>query len=143
MNPLERFARALSMTTQLYNSRMGILLGKHDLTPAQFGVLNHIARRGAQGQSTAEIARAVEVNQPAVTKMLQKFERLGWITWQGQGRGRRVALSQNGGAALGQIIATLGPDHGAQLAGWTEAEILELTQGLERMAGWYDAHRLD
>lgn len=143
MHPFERFARALSMTENLHGARMAKTLSKHDLTVQQFWVLNHIARQGREGQSIASIARAVEVNQPAVTKMVQKFERLGWVESRGNGRGRSIALTQTGGQMIGQVVATLAPDTAASLAGFSDAEIAQLTDGLERLAAWYDANRID
>lgn len=139
--PLPRLGRALSVATQLYQSRMTSLLARHDLTPAQFGVLNHLARLQS-GQSTAELARAVEVNQPAVTKILQKFERLGWVITDGSGRGRRFRMSPSGGAALAGMTQALGPDFAAAFADWTDDDMTALSEALERMARWYDANRL-
>lgn len=143
MHAHERFARALSMIENLHGARMAKMLSKHDLTVQQFWVLNHIARQGRAGQSIANIARAVEVNQPAVTKMAQKFERMGWAESLGTGRGRQIALTQKGGMMIGQVVASLAPDTAASLAGFSDEEIAQLTAGLERLAAWYDAHRLE
>lgn len=136
--PIVRLARALSITTQLYQSRMSQLLAPHDLTVAQFGVLNHLSRQGEEGQSVGEIAAAVEVNQPAVTKMVQKFDRLGWLARTG----RRLRLSAAGQAALGAVQRDLGPDFGRAFAGWSDEEQGTLTALLERLARHYDANRL-
>lgn len=136
---LMRFGRAFSIATQMFQTRMNALLAPHDLTMAQFGVMNHLAQMGEKGQEISQIARAVEVNQPAVTKMVQKFDRLGWIVTHGAGRGRRVALSEAGFGALGRITQTLGPDYGRVLAAWESPDLAAFSDHLERLIDVYEA----
>ena len=69
-----KLGTALSINTQLFSTRMGQMLDRFGLTEAQFSVLNHLARRMPEGQSVTAIAAAVEVKQPAVSKMVTKFE---------------------------------------------------------------------
>ena len=137
-----RFARALAITSQLYQTRMNALLAPHDLTIAQFGLLNHLAHGPSDGEPIADIARAVEVNQPAVTKIVQKFDRLGWLHITGSGRGRRVRLNDTGFGALGRVHESLGPDYGRLLGSWTPGDLDAFSGYLERLAQGYDANRL-
>jgi DNA-binding MarR family transcriptional regulator len=67
-------ALKMGIFTQLHSSRLHQLLAEFELNVSQFGILNHLARHQNAPQRITEIARAVEVNQPAVTKTIARFE---------------------------------------------------------------------
>lgn len=145
---VEKYAKlgaALSISTQLLSTRMGTFLDQFDLTEAQFSVLNHLARRMPEGQSITAIAAAVEVKQPAVSKMVTKFEGLGWVRFeatQGDARSKHVFLTSTGKAHMIEVQRALLPDYVDMLEGWSDEEITSLTAQLFRLVGWLDKNRL-
>lgn len=140
-----KLGTALSISTQLFSTRMGQRLERFELTEAQFSVLNHLARRMPDGQSVTAIAAAVEVKQPAVSKMVAKFEGLGWARFEaikGDARAKQVLLTQAGIAHLTSVQRSLLPDYVQMLEGWSDEDIGVLTAQLFRLAGWLDQNRL-
>jgi DNA-binding MarR family transcriptional regulator len=92
------------------------------LRASHFVVLNHLVRLG-DGRSLARIARAVQVERPAMTNTIQKLEARGLVRIgpdPRDGRGKLVFLTEAGRAArqagvaaaekaVGPIAATLSP----------------------------------
>ena len=64
----------LGRMTQSYNTRLAQLLRSHDVTYPQYAVLDHIMRNGSMAETISQISDAVEVLQPAVTKIVRKFQ---------------------------------------------------------------------
>ncbi|WP_347191457.1 MarR family winged helix-turn-helix transcriptional regulator [Planktotalea arctica] len=124
---------------------MGASLDRFGLTEAQFSVLNHLARRMPEGQSVTAIAAAVEVKQPAVSKMVAKFEGLGWARFEAtksDARFKQVFLTEAGLAHLREVQRALLPNYVAMLDGWSDEEISALTAQLFRLGGWLDKNRI-
>lgn len=134
----------LGMITQLYTSRMEILLAPEGLTLAQFSVLVHLSRQ-SRAQRISDITRAMGANQPAITKTISKFEGMGFVKTGSDSldkRSRLVSLTEKGHATLGGIRAKLGTEPKAVFDGWKEKDIARLQKYLGRLAQWYDANRL-
>jgi len=96
------------------------------------------------GQSVTAIAAAVEVKQPAVSKMVAKFETLGWArfeTTQSDARAKHVFLTKLGGDHLRHVQRALLPDYVEMLKGWSDEEISLLTAQLFRLVSWMDSNR--
>ncbi|OJI94287.1 DNA-binding MarR family transcriptional regulator [Planktotalea frisia] len=140
-----KLGTALSINTQLFSTRMGQMLDRFGLTEAQFSVLNHLAQRMPEGQSVTAIAAAVEVKQPAVSKMVTKFEGMGWARFEsikGDARAKQVLLTEAGIAHLMTVQRALLPDYVQMLEGWSDEDIASLTAQLFRLVGWLDQNRL-
>lgn len=143
---IAKFAKWLSVTTQLFSSRMEKNLEKYELTQAQFSMLNHLSRKTEALQKISDIARAVEAKQPAVTKTVRKFEALGWVTITGNPKDQRiryVTLTDEGRAHLARVQRALAPDILTSLQNWKEDEIDRAANDLQRFARWLDENRLD
>lgn len=133
-----------SIASQLYQSRSETRLAPMGLTLSQLSVLTHLARRQAACRVT-DIARAVEVGQPAVTKMLKKFEREGWIEpvhSDHDKRSKSVVITPRGGAHVLEVQKTLMPELGAFFAQWAPQDIAQFTDHLTRFGAFLDQNRL-
>jgi DNA-binding MarR family transcriptional regulator len=139
-----KFGTAIGIASQLYTTRQAQSLERFDLTVAQFSILNHLARRGPQGESVTSIAAAVEVKQPAVSKVAQKFEGLGWVRFegaQGDARAKLVVLTEKGRAHLIEAQRAILPDYMQMLEGWQDEELERFTAQLFRLVRWMDENR--
>ena len=136
-----RFGQALGIVATRYTALIERLLLPHGLTWAQFTVLVHLARR-ADPARIADITRAVDLTQPAVTKIVQKFSGLGWVTQdidpQDQ-RNRPVALTPEGRQVVQRIQQGFGPEFAALMDGWSPPEAERLIADLMRLAGRIDS----
>ena len=136
----------LSIVSQLYTTRMNALLAPHDLTLAQFGILHHIVRpENSGGSRISDIAAAVEVGQPAVTKAIAKFRTLGLVVLDespGDKRSRIVRPTPLANQRLTEIRKSIGPDLGQMFGAMDQADFAIFAKSLKRLGMWLDQNRL-
>ena len=136
----------LSIVSKLFGTRMGVLLEPHGLTQGQFSILHHIVRQGSDsGSRVSEIAAAVEVEQPAVTKTLAKFKNMGLVEMTTSPRDKRAKLvkaTPQAGPLLGKIYEDIGPDLFQVFSALEVSEVERFTQQLKAVGQWLDTNRL-
>lgn len=138
-----RFGQRLGILAQLYSGLIERLLQPHGLTWPQFVLLLHMARRGGPGR-VSEMAQAVELTQPAVSKIVQKFAGLGLVEIRqdpGDQRNRPVALTPAGLERLGAVQRSFGPAFAELMAGWQENELERLITDMTRLTDRLEAMR--
>lgn len=136
----------LSIVSQLYTSRMNTHLEKHGLTLAQFSILHHMARPELGGGSRiSDIASAVEVGQPAVTKTISKFENMGLVELvpvAGDQRVRCAKALPKAHMLIGEIRQSMGPDLFAAFSAIDDENIELFADSLKQFGRWLDQNRL-
>lgn len=136
----------MSIVSQLFNTRMANLLEPHGLTPSQFNLLNHITRPDLhEGSRISDIAAAVEVNQPAVTKAAAKFHNMGLvdlIEHSSDKRVRIVKVRPEAHRLLGQIRQSIGPDLFKAFQSVDDAQVETFLDSLKQFGRWLDQNRL-
>lgn len=109
-------------------------LDVHGLTSAQWAPL---LRLSTQGPSTVlELARWVQVDPAAMTRLLDRLERKGLCRRNRDTEDRRVVrvqITPEGQDAIAGVPAALSEVMNAHLAGFTAAEFDALRQALQRM----------
>lgn len=83
-----------------------------ELSIASFGVLNHFARLGLDGESPTKLARAFQVTKGAMTYTLQQLETLGYVAIEADpadARGKIVRITKAGVRAREAGIASVNP----------------------------------
>jgi len=83
-----------------------------ELSIASFGVLNHFARLGLDGESPTKLARAFQVTKGAMTYTLQQLEELGYVTIEADpadARGKIVRVTKAGVRAREAAIGSVTP----------------------------------
>lgn len=142
-DPLEfRLFNEIGIVEQLARARFERVL-PHDLTLAQFGVLNHFARLGGD-RSLVRLAGAFQVTKAAMTNIVGKLvaKRLVKVVPDPQdGRGKRVSLTEKGLAARNAAIAALVPQLRELSAAFPRADIEAILPPLTRLRIWLDTHR--
>lgn len=107
-----RAIRELSIAHQLVTTRLNRALRPLGITMTHTSLLFHLARSG-QGCSVSEIADAMEVNQPAVSKTLRALADRGAVaveTADDDARRRTVQLTPDGQQLLYQAMAAMDPE---------------------------------
>jgi len=136
----------LSIVGKLFNTRMGVLLAPHGLTPSQFSILHHVTRqRLPGGHSISQIAVAVEVEQPAVTKTIAKFQNMGLVEIEAHPSDKRSKLVHATGEAdrlLGTIYQDMGPDLFNVFNSLNDTDIEAFARQLKTLGQWLDKNRL-
>jgi DNA-binding MarR family transcriptional regulator len=115
----------------------------HEMTLAQFTVLNHFARLGGH-RSPVELARSFQVSKGAITNTIGRLSDKGFVTVTPDprdGRAKRVALTSAGLAARNEAVTALGEPLRALGKGIASHEFEAALPFLEKLGRWLDAHR--
>ena len=130
-----RFGQQLGVVSTLYRGLIERLLAPHDVTWAQFTLLLHLARKG-EASRISEVAAAIELTQPAVTKVVQKFVSQQLVEIRrddNDARNRPVRITAEGMARLTEMQRSFGPVFDDLLQGWEEADLERLIADLTRL----------
>jgi DNA-binding MarR family transcriptional regulator len=115
----------------------------HDLTVAQFSLLNHLSKRD-EPQPPLKLANAFQVSKGTMTSTIGRLEGKGFVEVTPNpkdGRGKFVEITETGRTARKDAVAALGPDL-TWLAGQTTSQdIRGLTQQLATIRELLDARR--
>ncbi len=137
----------LTIVSKLFGTRMQVLLEPHGLTSAQFSILHHVARQGQDaGTRISDIAAAVEVEQPAVTKTMAKFQNMGLVeitNSKTDKRAKMVSAKPAAGILLGEVYQDIGPDLYQVFDTIGTEDIEQFTQLLKQLGQWLDANRIN
>jgi DNA-binding MarR family transcriptional regulator len=117
-------------------------LDAHGLTSAQWGPLLRLRTSG--GSTVAELARWLQVDAGAMTRLLDRLEKKGLCKRVRSTEDRRVVqveLTRDGEAAITEVPAVLAEVMNAHLAGFSKTEWLALKTYLRRMLETGDALR--
>lgn len=105
-----------------------------DLTALQWGPLLLIAQ--GKGDTAAALARALDIDTGAVTRMIDRLERKGLVQRRRSTNDRRLvhlALTPEGRHAIGLVPFAIAEVLNLHLAGFSEREVRQLKRFLSRM----------
>lgn len=140
--PLFALLNEIAIIEHLARNRLERLL-PDGLRLSHFVVLNHLTRMG-DGRSPARIARAVQVEPPAMTNTIQKLAARGLVRVAPDprdGRGKLVHLTASGRAARAAAVAAAAAAITPIGAVLGEAEVAALLPQLARLRAALDAAR--
>lgn len=132
----------ISIIAHLANARLERTLPE-GMSSAQFGVLNHFARRGGD-ETPAQLASAFQVTKGAMTHTLQLLERKGFVTIAphgADGRKKLVSITAEGVVAHGEATAALRPYLEQLREAFTDRDFESALPFLGALRGWLDEHR--
>jgi DNA-binding MarR family transcriptional regulator len=118
-------------------------LATHGLTSAQWGPLLRMRMAGG-GSTVAELARCLQVDAGAMTRLLDRLEKKGLCRRVRSTEDRRVVrveLTKAGEAAIAKVPAVLAEVLNLHLAGFTRTEWKTLKSYLKRIVATGDALR--
>ncbi len=142
---LAELATQLGILSQLYTTRMETLCTTQGFTFSQFALLTHLARSSKPVHSISDLTEAMEINQPGVTKIVQKLSEQGYLevsTNKFDTRKREVRITTQGRAKLVQVSKAIYPDIAGWFKDWNEGDKKSFTAYLGKLAQWLDQNRL-
>ena len=140
--PIFAVLNEVSIIEHLARNRLERVL-PDGLRASHFVVLNHLVRLG-DGRSPARIARAVQVERPAMTNTLQRLEARGLVRLSPDpkdGRGKLVYLTEAGRSARAAAVAAADAAIAPVAAGIPVAELAAALPLLRRLRAALDAAR--
>lgn len=140
--PLFALLNEIGIIEHLSRNRLERVL-PDGLRASHFVVLNHLVRLG-DGRSPARIARAVQVERPAMTNTLQRLEARGLVRLAPDprdGRGKLVFLTEAGRAAREAAVAAATDAITPVAAGIDPAEVEAALPLLRRLRAALDRAR--
>lgn len=135
--------RELAIVHQLAATRLNRALRPLGITLTHTAVLSHLAN-ASQGCSVGEIAAAMEVNQPAVSKTLRTLADLGAVTAEvagDDGRRREIRLTQRGAELLGKAMQAMHPEATVTFGGLSDERLEQLIDLLSEVRERLDESR--
>ncbi|MBT3712899.1 MAG: MarR family transcriptional regulator [Anaerolineae bacterium] len=137
-------ALSLGMLSQLYTTRMNKLLSEHGFTLSQFSVLSHCIRQSEENWTISRLAKVMELNQPGITKIVQKLLSRGLLSAEkdeSDSRRKYLQVTPEGLAELQSIYKSLAPDVTAWFTEWDSKMMENFNQHLARLSTWLDKNR--
>jgi DNA-binding MarR family transcriptional regulator len=113
------------------------------ITYAQWEVLVHFTRTG-DGETPAELARALQVTKGAITNTLQKMQAAGLVEITADdhdGRKKRIKVTRKGAACHSEMLRMVRPHLDQLRDGFTDAEFEAALPFLRALRIWLDENR--
>ena len=136
-----RALRDLLIVNQLVTTRLTLALQPTPLSLTSVSLLSFL-RRAPQGASVSQIAEAMEVNQPAVSKTLKALDEAGALTTERDPDDARrlvVRMTDAGHALLGQAEMAMHPAASAIFRDLDSRSLDQLVHDLEALAATISA----
>lgn len=110
----------------------------------QFVMLNHFRHRPSDGKTVTEVARAMQQQQPGVTKTLKAMVDGGLLRIESDkkdGRVKRHFLTERGLAIHAEAVTRLAPGIEDMFADWDIEAMADLFRDLDVLKRWLDENR--
>lgn len=143
---IQEFEKKFTAVNQLVGTRVQKLLDEFGFTQTQLGLLAHISHWPSEQPAlrVGDLAAAIDITQPAATKIVAKFESLGLIAFVQETTDKRVKqvrITQQGRDQTHKMEMTIFPDMQDWFGDWDRDHLLALTALLKRMGTWLDENR--
>lgn len=141
---MERIFVLIGIIHQLATTRMNRALTELQLPMAQFSLLTHYSHHPEKGWTIGRLAEVMEVNQPAMSKTVQRLVSKGYLTMVQEHADKRIKtvyVTRAGLDILGQAWEKLAPDVMEISSAWKPDEINQLRGLLERLKDQLDEAR--
>ncbi len=134
----------IGIINQLFQAQAKVILAPTGLPLGRFSILHHLCHNPARRWTIGELARVMDLNQPATTKLIQKLEAQGFVKSDGDAsdkRIKRIVITPTGISARNHAISLLGPDIVAAFDKLDTATIDQVSRSLEHIKNWLDENR--
>jgi DNA-binding MarR family transcriptional regulator len=130
------------MIAQLQIARGAKLLAPLGLNRSKLAVLQYLADN--RDATIGEMSAQLEINQPAITKIVQQFLTEGFVGTSETDADKRVkplVITKKGLKKYQQTLAALQPDIVPPYQDWPKQELQVFLSCLEKLYHWMDENR--
>ncbi len=141
---MERIFILIGIINQLANTRLNRVLSELDLPLAQFMLLTHFSNNPQKGWTVTQLAKVMEVNQPAMTKTTQRLLKKALLRVEPDKQDKRTKIffvTDQGLKSLVKSWEKLSPDMEEFSAAWNQADLKILLELLEKLKTQLDEAR--
>jgi len=139
-----RIVNWIGIIEQLARNKANRELAETGLPWNQFILLNHFSHRPAEGKTVTGVARAMQQQQPGVTKTMKAMVDAGLLRHEpdpGDGRIKRHFITDFGKHRHREAVKCILPGIGWLFQDWTEDEMTKLFGQLDRLKVRLDDNR--
>jgi DNA-binding MarR family transcriptional regulator len=141
---MNRIFILIGIINQLATTRINRILKLQDLPMAQFVLLQHFSHQPNREWTVTQLANALEVNQPAMTKTTQRLLKKGFLEMKVIATDKRIkqfSITDAGSSVLNSAWGKLGPEIGQLFSAWDPSDLSILQELLERLKVQLDEAR--
>ncbi|WP_161973909.1 MarR family winged helix-turn-helix transcriptional regulator [Hwanghaeella grinnelliae] len=134
----------IGIIEQLARTKANRELTETGLPWNQFVLLNHFSHRPAEGKTVTGVARAMQQQQPGVTKTMKSMVDAGLLRIEPDakdGRIKRHFITDIGQKSHAEAVQRLLPEISQMFQNWTGDEMADLFGLLDRLKIWLDDNR--
>lgn len=138
-------AITLGVLSQLFQGRMEALLRPTGLTYTQLALLSHLDHQ-TEGQSISALADAFEIQQPGMSKVVQRLTASGAVTTEPDPtdpRRKLTSITKAGRERFEAAGQAMEEDLTRWFKDWPDDELSSFTTSAGRLIGWLDSNRLE
>ncbi len=141
---MNRIFLLIGIINQLTTTRANRTLSELDLPLAQFGLLSHFSHNPEKGWTVTQLAKAMEMNQPAMTKTTQRLLKKGLIEKKQEHSDKRMKtfyIKKEGLKLVAETWKRFNPEFAWIFDDWSKKDLVELERLLERLKIKLDDNR--
>lgn len=141
---MNRILILIGIINQLVETKANRALKDLNLPMAQFTLLLHFSHNPEKSWTVTNLAKAFEVNQPAMTKTTQRLLKKGFLDVETESSDRRIKfffVTQDGLATLKKAWEKMAPEIKSFFKEWESKDIQMFQEYLEQFKNQLDDNR--
>lgn len=135
---------SLGIINQLTDTWLSKALIPHGINRSQFNLLTHFSHHPEQEQTISQLAEVMQMNQPGITKVVNKLAAVGLVDIRKDchdGRKKWVSINQNGLDKTQSAFTSFLPMVDSCFEGWDDKQLKEMLVHSQRLQVWLDDNR--
>lgn len=136
---------SLGIVSQLTDAMLATKLSPFGISSSQFTILTHFLRHQDQAQTISELAKVMQMNQPGLTKVINKLHQMGMLDIekdQFDGRKKWIRINAFGIETVQAAYASFMPVMDEIFAEWGENEMQQTLDKIDKLKVWLDENRI-
>ena len=144
-NELEfNLMKSLEIINQLSTAKVTKALRPLNLSYSQFSLLNHFSNDPEQEFTVSQLANSMQMNQPGITKIVNKLTEMGLIEIRKDlqdARKKWLKINTTGQEKLSLAQSIVMNDISDCFSGWEVNELEDMLKHAQRLQTWFDNNR--
>lgn len=134
----------LGIINQLTDSWLNKALAPIGINQSQFNLLNHFSHQPEREQTISQLAQVMQMNQPGITKVINKLAKDGLIEIrkdETDGRKKWIKINSAGLDKVQLAFMSFMPTIEACFKNWDNDEMQQMLKHSNKLKDWLDENR--